>query len=157
MKLISFGVLLAFVKLVLILYCGKFSPHKRVSISFKLLTRIRAGSRHVGATGGLIIWHTFKPIFFKYVLIIYLVGAGRNSFILAFTFRHLCKKSRVEAWVNWHYISDLFQWDFSAPCKLAHRADAQLARPLIQPQVVYLWSVTHPTLSAAVLTQHLHN
>jgi hypothetical protein len=37
-----------------------------------------------------------KPIFFKNLFSIYLVGQGETNFILKFTFRQLCKESRVE-------------------------------------------------------------
>jgi hypothetical protein len=39
---------------------------------------LRAGPRYVGAQGRLVIWRPFKPIFFKNLFNIYLVGAERN-------------------------------------------------------------------------------
>jgi hypothetical protein len=70
----------------------------------------RTGPRHVDAPGRLIIWRPFKPMFFKYMLKIYLVGRGETDLILTYTFRQLCKESRVEMRGNWHHISHLFQW-----------------------------------------------
>jgi hypothetical protein len=70
--------------------------------------------RHVGAPGRLVIWRPFKQIFFKYLFNISSVGAGRNRFILAFTFRQLCKELCVQTQVNWQHIYDLFKWCFSA-------------------------------------------
>jgi hypothetical protein len=50
--------------------------------------------------------------------------------------RYVGASGRVTIWrpsVNWHHISDLFQWCFSAPYRLAPRAAGRLARPLIRP------------------------
>lgn len=38
-------------------------------------------------------------------------------------------------WVNWRRISDLFQWCFGAPCRLAPRVAAWLASPLFRPSL----------------------
>jgi hypothetical protein len=41
----------------------------------------RAGPRRVSSLGRLIFWRTFKPIFFKNLFNIYLVGAGKNLYL----------------------------------------------------------------------------
>jgi hypothetical protein len=65
----------------------------------------KGGPRHVGAPGRLIIWCPLNPIFFKYLFNI----------------------SKVQ------HISDSFQRCRSAAYRLAPRAAARLARPLIHP------------------------
>jgi hypothetical protein len=96
---------------------------------------LRAGPRHVGAPGRLIIWRPFKPIFFKNLFNFYLAGARRHWFSIGIYFLPVMYVSRVVTWVNWHHISDLFQWYFSAPYRLAPRAAARLAHPLTRPWI----------------------
>jgi hypothetical protein len=77
----------------------------------------RTGQRHVGAPGRLIILRSFKPIFCKHSSNVWM-GAGKTDFLLEFTFCQLFKESRVETWVNWHHISDLFPLCSNAPRRL---------------------------------------
>jgi hypothetical protein len=93
----------------------------------------------VGVSSRLMNWRSFKPIFFKYLFNIYLVGAGLNWFSITFTLRYLCKTSRVETWVK---MALYFRYSTKP------RAAACLARPLVQPvttscQLQVAGSTTH--------------
>jgi hypothetical protein len=70
-----------------------------------------------------------QPIFFKYLFDICLVEAGRDWFSINI---YISSEMQGVAWVTWHHISDLFQWCFSAPYRLAPWPAARLARPSIR-------------------------
>ena len=86
----------------------------------------RASQRYVGAPGSLIIWRPLKQIFFK-------LFRPRTGLALAQIADNSRKNS--SACGNLSLLAPhfrLFVWCISAPSRLATRAAARLARPLVR-------------------------